>query len=283
MEKVQKIRHPYVLPIIILVVFSVWWLVIRFGSPSNNTLEWFSGTYGVMAIVGAYLGFRISSLWGGRKSLIGRAIQFFAISLLAQEFGQITYSLYTLAFHKEIPYPSIGDIGYFGSVLLYIYGSILLARAVVVKFSAKEYVRRSVAIIIPIIILAASYFEFLKGYQFDWSQPLTIFLDFGYPLGQAVYVSIALLVFLLSRKYLGGVMRPVILTILLALAVQYTADFMFLFQTNRGTWTTAGVNDYIYLISYFVMTVALIRFSTVFKKMLSIPSDVNAAADQGEA
>lgn len=269
MTKPAKHLKNYILPTVLFVALSTWWLVLRLSSPSENALELFSGTYGVMALVGAIVGFRVSKLWGGRKSLIGRSIQLFAFGLLAQEFGQITYSLYTLILHREVPYPSVGDIGYFGSVILYIAGTILLAKAVIVKIAPEQKSKRLAAIVIPVLILAASYFEFLKGYEFDWSSPVTVFLDFGYPLGQAVYLSIALLVFLLSRKYLGGIMRPVVLTLLMALGVQYLADFMFLFQTNRETWTTAGINDYIYLVSYFVMTIALIRFSVVFQAIQS--------------
>jgi hypothetical protein len=248
--------------------FSVWWLVLQYlPEPTDFALELFSGTYGVMALLGALIGWKLSRDWGGRKSTIGRAILMFSFGLLAQEFGQITYSLYTLILHQEIPYPSIGDIGYFGSIFFYIYGVWLLGEAVGAKISLKSYGNKLQAVIIPGAILAASYWVFLKGYEFDWSQPLTVFLDLGYPLGQAVYISLAILAFTLSRKFLGGMMRPVILFVLFALAVQYLADFMFLYQTYHETWTTAGLNDYVYLTSYFIMTLALLQFKSVAEKI----------------
>ena len=253
---------------IVFIAFSAWWVGLHtFLDPSDSTLEWFSGTYGVMALIGAAAGVIFSRSWGGFKSYIGRAMLIFSAGLLLQEFGQITYSLYTLWFHQEIPYPSIGDIGYFGSIFFYIYGVWVGGKAVGTKFSLRSYGNKLVAIIIPAAILAASYWYFLREYEADWSQKLTTFLDFGCPLGQALYLSLAILVFTLSRKYLGGVMRPVILFILFALAVQYVADFMFLYQTSHETWTTAGVNDYVYFISYFVMTLALIRFKAVEEKL----------------
>jgi len=232
-------------------------------APSDFALELFSGVYGVMALFGAVVGFKLSKEWGGRKSYVGRAIIMFALGLLAQEFGQITYSLYTLIFEQEIPYPSIGDIGYFGSIFFYIYGVWLLGKAVGAKYSIQSLGSKLLVVLIPAAVLAVSYWFFLREYEFDWSNPLTVFLDFGYPLGQAIYLSLAILVFTLSRKYLGGVMRPVILFLLFALAVQYVADFMFLYQTYHETWTTAGANDYVYLVAYFLMTVALLRFKFV--------------------
>src|SRR6185369_3281343 len=110
--------------------------------------------------------------------------------------------------------------------------------------------------------LIASYMIFLQGYEFDWSNPLRVFLDFGYPLGQAFYVSLAILVFILSKNFLGGLMRPKVLLILLAIAVQYIADYNFLYQAYNETWVNGGYGDYIYLISYFLMTFALINLGT---------------------
>jgi hypothetical protein len=55
-------------------------------------------------------------------------------------------------------------------------------------------------------------------------------------------------------------MRPKILLILFGLLAQYAADFTFLYQNHHGTWKAGGVNDYMYLISYFIMTIALVSF-----------------------
>ena len=258
-------RNITLITFLIFASLSGWWVVIqRMDNPSDFALELFSGTYWVMAFLGALAGLKISGLWGGRESYIGRAIQMFSFGLLAQVFGQITYSLYTLILHDEIPYPSIGDIGYFGAIPLYIYGVWLLGKAVGAQVSLKSLGSKLQAIIIPLAILAVSYWFFLRGYEPDWSQPLIVFLDLGYPLGPAVYFSLAILVFTLSRKFLGGVMRSVILFVLFALVMQYLADFMFLYQNYHETWTTAGLNDYVYLFSYFVITISLLPFYSIF-------------------
>lgn len=254
----------------IFVILSVWWLALKLQyQPSDSSLELFSGTYWTMAMFGGIIGLRIARLWGGRKSHIGRALQMFSVGLLAQVFGQITYSLYTLVLHEEVPYPSIGDIGYFGSVILYILGAVFLAQALSIHLSIKTYLEKIWALVLPAIIFVGSYFVFLKGHEFDIASPWTVFLDLGYPLGAAVYLSIAILVYLLSRRFLGGMMRPVILILLLALGMQYVADFMFLYQQKNDAWVTAGINDFVYLFAYFVMTMALIRFGVAYKKVSS--------------
>jgi len=115
------------------------------------------------------------------------------------------------------------------------------------------------ALFLPIIGLLFSYFFFLQGYIFDWSSPLRVFLDFGYPLGEALYVSIALLVLLLSWNILGGVMRTSLLYLMMALVVQYLAEFNFLYQAAHGTWVNGGYGDYMYLFAYFLMAISLTK------------------------
>lgn len=255
--------------ILLLLLLTVWWII----SPSVQTSMGgrffgdFPSIYGIMALWGGFCGIFIAVKWGGVKSIMGKAILMFSLGLFAQEFGQMAYAY--LSFYKniEVPYPSVGDIGYFGSIPLYIYGVVLLARASGVTIGLKSFQSKVQAVLIPIVLLIGSYFLFLQGYEFDWSNPLKIFLDFGYPFGQAIYLSFAILTFLLSRGVLGGVMKSRILFMLFALSVQFLADYVFLYQSSRGMWSVGGVNDYMYLIAYFLMALALIQLKTVLDKL----------------
>ena len=233
----------------------------------TDTAELFSAVYGVMALFGGLVGLTVSRHWGGVKSLIGRAVVCMSLGLLAQAAGQAMYSMYTYLWHQEIPYPSWGDVGYFGSVIFYILGAWMLIKALSVKSASESSILRKGVVVIPVLLLSLSYYVFLRDYSFDWSNPLTVLLDFGYPLGQAFYISLALVAWVLSRKYLGGVMRPVILFLILALVLQYAADFTFLYQVNRDTWQTAGGNELMYLIAYFAMTLSLLEFGTVLNRL----------------
>ncbi len=256
---------------LIFLALSGWWVYIAVNGLQGTDrpqAELFGASYGLMALYGGVVGLFVSKKWGGFKSQIGKAVGFFALGLLAQEFGQLTYSY--LGMNSEVPYPSIGDIGYFGSVILYTLGVWQLAKAAGVGFSLKDRNKKIIATILPLVLLTASYLYFLRGYEFDFSSvtsSIAVILDFGYPLGQTVYLVIALMTYLLSRSLLGGIMKNVVLFLLFALAVQYLADFMFLYQTHNETWKTAGINDYVYLTSYFIMTIALIRFMLVMKKI----------------
>jgi hypothetical protein len=223
----------------LFVIFTLWWGYLHLFGASDLQNQIFGASYGLLALAGAVFGFLSSLKWGGWKSLLGRSIMMFSLGLFAQEFGQIMYSIYTFFLHVEIPYPSLGDLGYFGSIPLYIYGTFLLARVSGVRVQAKSLNILAQAILIPLILLVASYFLFLRGYVFEGSTPLIIFLDFGYPFGEAIYISLAILTYLLSRKVLGGVMRSKVLYILFSLVIQFFSDYTFLYLSRYGSISAA--------------------------------------------
>src|SRR3990167_1198905 len=257
-------------------IFAVWWLILQlFSEPSDFALELFSGLYGLTALFGGIIGIKISKKWGGWKSYLGRALLMLSVGLLLQEFGQIAYSLYTLILHNEIPYPSIGDIGYFGAIPAFIYGTWLIGRTVNAKYSLKTLLSRLQALILPIVVVGGTYWYFLKDYSADGISPLVVILDHGYPIGPAIYISLAVIVFMSSRKYLSGLLRPAILATLLALTFQYLTDFVFLYQNHNETWVTAGFNEFMYLFAYFVMALALIRFNSVLTKLSNNKEDAD--------
>lgn len=262
----------YRISIFVFLFYTCWWFILQFAQTTDTTFsELFSDTYGITALIGCFIGMGVGVRWGGRKSKMGRSVLAFAGGLALQAFGQFVYTFYFLTQGIEAAYPSIGDIGYFGSIPFYIYGAVVLADASGIKFSLQKMHNALFAVLLPLGLLAASYYSFLVGYEFDFSEPIRVFLDFAYPLGQAIYISIALVTFLLSRKILGGIMRRKILFILVALVLQYAADYLFLYQQIHETWVAGGVNDYLYLVSYFMMTMALfnIRISDVRAKLVT--------------
>lgn len=253
--------------VLLFILLTAWWIIGRQNPDAPRYFGDFPSIYGVMALWGGIWGFIIANKWGGFKSVMGKALIMFSLGLFAQVFGQIAYAY--LSFFKgiEVPYPSIGDIGYFGSIPLYILGIIFVSQASGVKIGLKSFANRLQAIIIPLIMLGVGYYLFLQEYTVDWSNPVKIFLDFGYPFGQAIYVSLAILTYLLSRGVLGGIMKSKILFILFALVIQFFSDYTFLYQSSRGIWHVGEINDYMYLVAYFIMALSLIQFEIVFKKL----------------
>lgn len=249
------------------VFFTLWWLFISRIPGDTFWHGWFGLLYGVIALWGGINGLLVARDWGWFKSTMGKALLAFSIGLLLQEVGQIAYSYYVFILKVDMPYPSIGDAGFFGSIPLYALAVIFLAKAVGVQISFKSFNRKLLALILPVGLLVVSYLLFLRGYAPDFSQPFKVFLDFGYPIGQAIYISLALVTYLLSREKLGGVMKNRILFVLGALLIQYCADSYFLYQATNSTWSLSGLSDYLYVLAYFVMAFALIQLRTTLKNL----------------
>jgi len=261
-SKIVKLLRNLVL--FLFIVYLIWWIVLQLTTaPDSSAREYWADTYGCVALVGSIAGFLVAKKWGGFRTYLGKSTLFFSFGLLAQVFGQLAYTYYFYKKNVEAPYPSIGDIGYFGSIPLYIFGAWYLAKTIGIKVSFKQLQAKVVSIVIPAIILIISYISFLRDYDFAEKTKLVIFLDYGYPLGQAIYVSIALVAYLLSRKWLGGVMKNKIQLILFALAVQYVADYNFLYQIIKETWQNGGYGDMLYLTAYLTMSLGLIYLGSI--------------------
>jgi hypothetical protein len=246
------------------VLLFVWLLINHFGWDSHENRQVWAASYQIIAFYGGILGIIYSRPWGGYKSLVGRAILAISVGLFLQCFGQSAYSYYIFYENIEVPYPSLGDIGFFGSVIMYIYGVILLARVSGVKASTKNAKSKLGVLAIPAVMLLASYHFFLKGVAFDWSSPITTFLNFGYPYGQALYISIALLTLVYCRQFLGGIMKGPVTFLVCALVFQYISDFTFLYQSSREIWLVGGINDLMYATSYLLMTIGIIYIGKTF-------------------
>ncbi|KKR78575.1 MAG: hypothetical protein UU25_C0037G0004 [Microgenomates group bacterium GW2011_GWB1_40_9] len=260
----------YIIPTVIFIFYSFTWLYIQQFevSASRDIRQLWGHTYLILSVFGGIAGLFISKKWGGYKSLLGKAIAVLSIGLLFQSFGQIYSSYYVYFYDVESPpYPAIGDIGFFGSVLVYIYGVLLLSRLSGVHFSMRKFQNKIWMFTVPIFMLGLSYFLFLKGYELTGISKVQVFLDFGYPLGQALYVSIAILSLIISWNWLGGVLQKPIWFLIFALIFQSLSDFTFIFQAISGTWYVGGVNDFMYLTSYYLMAMALIHMGSVFKKI----------------
>lgn len=254
---------------VFFLLLSLWWLFMYIrGLTEGPENELFILIYPVLPLVGGLYGWVFAKKWGGFKSTFGSSIAWFAIGFLFQFLGQYLYVYYQLYLQVEVPYPSIGDIFYFGSVLLYIIGTYNLALVSGIKLSLKS-VKGKVALLIPFIVLFLSYIILLQGYEADWSNKLIVFLDFGYPIGQAVYLSIALLALMISKDILGGLMRKPIMLLIAALVAQFVADFVFSYQVSRevSTFYAAGTNDYMFAFAYFLMTYALFSIGNMFYKV----------------
>lgn len=252
----------------LFVIFFLSWIVLHLlnASPVSVQVQIWTVSYQITAFFGGISGLVIARKWGGFKSTMGRAILMFSVGLLCQNLAQSAGS-YLVWTTGTVPYPSLSDVGAFGALIFYAVAVIFLAKASGAHVSLRSYKGKLIAVLVPILFLSASFAIFLRAYQYDWSQPLTTFLDIGYPLGEAFYVSMAMLAYLLSRKLLGGIMKVPIIFFIAALIAEYVADFLFLYDSHAGTYVNGGLNDLLFVVSYSLMAISIIQLGVVFKQI----------------
>lgn len=267
MKTITTDRIAQTLILFFTILTGLWVFINFFQEPESIFHDVFTVTYGLVALGGGLAGLFTATKWGGFRSLMGKAIIFLSLGLLFQEFGQLAYSYYIYVLGIEVPYPSIGDIGFLGYVPMYLLGMMYVGQLAGVKVSLKSTGAKMFAFLTPILFLVFSGWFFLNGYVFDWEYPLITFLDLAYPLGQALNISIMIVVFVLSNKILGGIMKARLWFIGFAYFMQYVADFSFLYQVNRDLWQVSGTSDYMYLVAYFLMSLALLELKTTFNDL----------------
>jgi hypothetical protein len=272
--------------VLLFIGLSVWWvLFINRTEPEDFSRYTFGATYGLMALFGGIYGFITAKSWGSFKSSLGRTILFLAAGLLLAEFGQIVFSYYNIVKKNLIPYPSLADIGFFGNMVMYVLGGFALTKVLGVGAMIKKIpYKLLLGIILPSVLLIATYTLFLKGYDSTDISKLQLLLDFGYPLGDAAYVSLAVVTLLCVARSLGGILGKPLLILLFAFVAQYAADFNFLYQNYHETWVNGGYGDFLYLFAYFVMTLSLIYLAKAFSSRSNLSSEIpknTEATDNG--
>jgi hypothetical protein len=244
------------------VFIFLWWLKIFFSGQTDGLENyWFNIIYGWIALIGGINGIYVAlKKWGGFSSIIGKGLILLSIGLLGEWFGNAVWGYANVILRVEVPYPGLADIGFFSIIPLYGFAMILFAKAAGIKLSLKTFSGQIQALIIPLAMVALSWALFIKDIPFDTSNPIRLFLDYGYPGGEAITVSIAILTYSLSVGVLGGKMRTRVLFIILALIAQYVTDYSFLYTAGIGTYYNASFVDLMYATSYTIMSLALIAF-----------------------
>lgn len=259
-------RHQSRLPIHAFFLFiSGWWVGLQLTrEPDDEVFLWFAAIYGLITAYGGILGLYYAKKWGMFRSFLGKTLVFLSISMLLTELGQLTFSYYNIFADVEIPYPSLADVGFFGAIPMYILGAYYLARTLNVKFGFKGSVWKLIVMtVIPLAMIATTALVYGHYYDASESSLLIVLLDYGYPVGQAITVSLAIIILLNVGRALGGIMRPRVFMLLGALFLQYIADLNFLLQGFNESWNNGGYGDYLYFVSYYVMVLALLSFRSI--------------------
>ena len=245
------------LPLVVCLLYIVWWLGI-------NKLDWpnrdnYTDTYSLVALTGAIAGIVAGRKWGLFHSKFGRVLGFFALGLLGQFFGQLIYALYFRVGDVELAFPSVGDIPFLITGIFYFLGVYNLLKVIVYKGNIfKPWIILVTSILATALLLWLMYISFLNIALQDERGTIYSLTNASYSIIQAFYFLLGLVALMQARRMSGGKMLKPVAIMLVALIMQYLADFSFLYQAYHDTWEAAASNDLFYVIAYGAMALSIL-------------------------
>lgn len=218
----------------------------------------------VLPLLGGIFGLLNAQRWGGMTSVLGRALYGLSCGLIAWAGGMVIWNYYLFFTTIEVPYPSLADAVFILSWPLWTYGIYQLSKATGVKFALREWSGKAMLLVIPFTVGLISYylvFNVAREATMDWSGGiLKLFFDVFYPLGDIVIATITVLIFVLSRRFLGGIYKKAVLVLLAGFMLNYISDIMFSYTTTRETYFNGHMVDFLFTTTMFVLSIALSMF-----------------------
>jgi hypothetical protein len=235
-------------------VLLVYWVGLAITHAQYELINyvWQAGL-SVNAILFGLFGMLAAKRWSWLKSGVGQGVFFISLGLLMWGLGQAGWTYAVIKDpNYQTPPSRIIDIMYSCSIPLWTYGMLRLSKATGAKYGLKSLgAKLGVAGLIAVMLALSYYFLVVVargGVSYFHSDTFwTIFYDLWYAAGDAINLTLALAIFGLSWKYLGGMFKKPILLILLGFAMIYISDFLFSFYDGKGQYYNGHWTDLPYL------------------------------------
>lgn len=264
MEKTISSQRVLIVFISLIYLFFIGWFLKLWLNEQKDSIEnlW-TNFYGIIPIIGGIWGIFISRKWGSFRSMVGRAIVFVSLGLIFWGIGISIWVFYNLVLNEAIPYPSWADAAFIVSWPLWGIGAVYLSRATGAQFGLRNKNGKLFLFFMPVVVIIFSYYFLVTVARGGILVPsiegyLKLFFDLAYPIGDVIILTIALLVYGLSYKYLGGKYRYAVYLILFSFALNYLADFIFSYTTTIETYYNGSLADVFFATTMFVMSLGLI-------------------------
>jgi hypothetical protein len=242
----------------------VWQILMFLTDTKEQTINyWWAAGLSILAIIVGIFGMLTAKKWSWLKSGVGQGIFFISLGNLMWGIGQAGWTYYLFKDPTVASPPSrILDILFMSSIPLWFYGVLKLSRATGAKYGLKKTSGKLLAIALVIIMSIVSYYFLIViarggiGYLQDQSI-FEGFIDLGYAIGEGIIFTLALTIFGLSWKYLGGRFKYPIVAILISFGVLYFADFAFSYLDGQSRYYNGDVSDLLFLLAFAIFGVGL--------------------------
>lgn len=264
----MSLTLPQKLALAFFVLITLFWGWIHWSGLTGGTYNYlYSFLFGLIPFLGGAVAIGLSSIWGGTKSAIGKAVLFIGLGVFLWGCGENIWSYYNFFAGVAAPYPSLADLGFAPSIFFYGIGAIYLTRATGARYALRNHPwSKWLASLAFIGVTALSYYILVIVARGGVLVPegetmIKTFLDVVYPLGDLLAALLAVIISGLSFPYLGGRYRFDIYAILAGLAVMFIADSIFSYTTTIGTYYNANFGDLILSTGTFLITFGVLGFT----------------------
>jgi hypothetical protein len=216
-----------------------------------------------MPLVGGFMAVSIASTWGGFQSNAGKAVFLIGLGLFLWGCGNLIWTYYNFVLHIPAPYPSLADLVYAPGMFCYGLGVFYLAKINGIPLALKGIPTKIFLIITPLIVLAlilATRDGMISSFS---SNPVKIFFDITYPLGDFIALTIAIVLSGLSFRYMKGKYAFDIGAVLLGVGFMFIADSIFSYTTTVGSFYNGDFGDLLFTVGTFLLTFGVLGFYTL--------------------
>jgi hypothetical protein len=248
----------------------MFWVGLQLFGPKDDSTVNLLYSFGIntLAFIGGVFGVMVSKKWGGLQSILGKGILFMSLGLVSWgAVGGYIWSYYNFVLQQGVPYPSFSDVGFIAAVPLWALGMFYLARATGVKYGLRDVAGKMYLYLFPLVIFAVSYYFLVNvargGSVSDGGGSIKVFFDFAYPIGDVVIITIALLIYGLTMKLLGGLYKWPVRITLLGFVVMFFADMAFSYSTTVETYYNGNYADLLFTVALFLMSFGITHFDTM--------------------
>ncbi len=257
--------------VILYTITAFFWIMFVSATKYTGTLEGPNYTQflqpfligmTIIPLIGGLIGLRNAFKWGGLTSVVGKSSLALSMGTIAWAGGMIIWNYYLFFTTVEVPYPSSADIIFILSWPFWSYGIWKLSEAIGIKFALRKM--NKAFFIIPLTLIALSVYLSIfvarGGITYE-NNAIKLFFDLFYPLGDIVILTVTASVYLVLRKFLGGVYKIPIMILFVGFLLNYLGDFIFVFTTSKETYFNGHIVDLLYTTSMFALSLGLSMLS----------------------
>ena len=263
------------------VLLFVWWALMAITNTKFKMVNyWWQAALAVAVVMFGIFGLMAAKHWSWLKSGVGRGVFFISLGLITWGLGQAGWTYFVIKDPaQQSPPTHLLDILYFSTIPLWTVGMFYLSKATGARYGLRSLWAKVGVLALILVMFAISYYLLVTvarggNAYFHSDTVLNIIFDLGYAAGDVVNLTLALAIFGLSWKYLGGRFKKPILLILFGFAMSYLGDLVFSFYDGRDQYYNGHWVDLLYLAMAAIFAAGLCLLDpTLFRKFVPTPTN----------